>query len=76
MVKMTNDEMLRLACIYAEEDRRAFVDCMAGCTGTEDEALKAETMAFVKKLHAYRVKRWGRTANEANLDGAVTVPIF
>lgn len=72
---MTNDEMLRLACIYAEEDRRNFLDAMAGCKSPEDEALKAETLVFISKLRAYRVKKWGRTKSEAVMDRAVAVPI-
>ena len=57
------DELLRLACIYAEQDREEYLRCQP----TNDphyQDIIAETKAFLKQLHAYRMKRWGPSVFE------------
>jgi len=66
--KRSVSELLRLACIYAEQDRIG----MAHCDGGE-EGKKAAQLA--KEIRAYRLKRWGRTALESDLDGAYSIDI-
>jgi hypothetical protein len=63
---MSVDELTRLAFIYAEQDRRGFAEAWRGA----DEKIVKETMALVKSLRDYRVRRWGRTKFEAAFDGA------
>lgn len=58
---MKIDEMLRLACIYAEQDRAAYLDAWSGCNDDGAEKIKSECRAFIKKVRAYRLKRWGKT---------------
>lgn len=69
MAKMAISEMLRLACIYAVQDREGYLHAIEG---TDDE-LEAETKQFIKELEAYRLKRWGRTELEAAIADAVPV---
>jgi hypothetical protein len=52
--KLPVSELLRLACIYAEQDREAFA--MAVGEGQE----RQEADQFIEQVRAYRRKRWGR----------------
>lgn len=72
---MTEDELLRLACIYAERDQEAFFLAYEHCIDAEGRRMQSQTKAFLKKLRAYRLKRWGRTALEAAMDECVPVSI-
>lgn len=73
MKKYATSELLRLACIYAEQDRLGLIDAYSGCDSPEDEAMKAEWTEYVKQLRAYRLKRWGKTQFEKIVDEADTV---
>lgn len=56
------DELLRLACIFAESDRRSFSACNAKGTPEHKEALE-----LANEIYAYRMKRWGATQFESDL---------
>ena len=64
---MKANELLRLACIYAEQDRQAFIDAY---DHMKDDPEYAKTKKFLEELRAYRKKRWGATALETMLAGA------
>lgn len=66
------DELLRIACIYAERDQQELV---AAYKGMEDEEIVIETKAFLAQLRAYRLKRWGKTRLEDAIAKAESVPI-
>lgn len=70
--KLPVDELLRLACIYAETDQEEHARCIAH---TDDEEDKAKTEAFLKQLRAYRLKRWGKTKLEAAMEKMKPVSI-
>jgi hypothetical protein len=69
MSKLSVNELLRLACLYAERDQEGFIDAMSDLIPDkpgqpEDEDNKAairDAEAFVKQIRAYRLKRWART---------------
>lgn len=65
------DELLRLACIYAEDNAREHLRCIAGT----DEEEEAKTLAFIEQLHAYRMKRWGKTKLDAVREECKPVPV-
>lgn len=69
---MTVSEMLRLACIYAERDQLEFVRCVK----ESDPDVAAETLKFVERLRAYRLKRWGKTKLEKAMDKATAVNVM
>lgn len=62
MASIPHGELLRLACIYAEQDRRGFIDSY-----DKDEPEAIEAAEFLAQLVAYRKKRWGITQLEAML---------
>ena len=66
-------DLLRLACIYAEQDREAFV---AAYEGMEDDPACVEAKEFLERLRAYRRGRWGRTGRDLlnELGGRVEAP--
>jgi hypothetical protein len=68
MKKIPVDELLRLACLYAEQDRESFIDATNG----SDPEYAAEQAEFVRQLRAYRLKRWGKTQSEVMLEGCVS----
>lgn len=72
---MSVSEMLRLACIYAERDQESYLQAWEHCTDAEAQRIKKETAAFIKKLRAYRLKRWGKTQLEAICERAAPVSI-
>jgi hypothetical protein len=68
--KIPVDELLRLACCYAEADREDFAYCHEEGTLEREEA-----MEFVRQIHAYRMKRWGKSQLEAILDRATPIDV-
>ncbi len=54
MKKMPINELLRLACLYAEQDRNGFIDAHSGM---EDEPACVEAVEFLQQLRAYRIRR-------------------
>jgi hypothetical protein len=74
MTTMTVDEMLRLACIYAEQDRRGFLDAIHGDNSPDGIALQEETRDFIVKLHRYRIKKWGKSKLQKAIDAAPLLP--
>jgi hypothetical protein len=67
--KWTVDELTRLAFVHAEDDRRS----MAEAQGDNDYG--RECIELADKMHAYRMKRWGRTQGEADIDGMTLVDV-
>jgi hypothetical protein len=69
---MSTDEMLRLACIYAEQDRDAFVDAYGKDI---KQPVVREAIVFLSQLRAYRKKRWGKTKMEGLMETLVEKPL-
>ena len=69
-MKLTEDELLRLACIYAEQDRRQLVTAYGG---KGPAAKKAKLLA--DQLQKYRLKRWGKTQLESLMAKAKEVSV-
>lgn len=67
---MSEDEMLRLACIYAERDQLELLDAWEHCNDRDGKKVKREIIKFLKKLRAYRSKRWGMTKLEKACEDA------
>lgn len=55
-------ELLRLACLYAEQDREAFIEAHKHMP---DDPACIEAKQFLKRLRAYRRLRWGRAELDA-----------
>lgn len=72
---MSEDEMLRLACIYAESDRTAYLTSWENCNDAAAKRIKRKTLAFLKKISVYRLKRWGKTKLESTCEAATEVRI-
>ena len=66
---MKVDELMRLAFLYAEQDREGYLDAIST---TDNEGEKAETRALINRLRKYRLKRWGRTRHESLMEHAET----
>ena len=66
--KRSVDELLFLACIFAEQDRTGMADCDKGENGQEAAQL-------AKEIRAYRLKRWGHTRLEREMESAERVPL-
>jgi len=64
--KLPVDELLRLACIYAERDQEAYVDATRDCP--DDKEFHDLAEAFVHQIREYRTRRWGRTRLEDCLE--------
>ena len=62
---MKVDDLLRLACIYAESDREALV---AAYSNMPDDPVAIDAREFLRELRAYRKKRWGKTKLERIID--------
>jgi hypothetical protein len=73
MKKLPVSELLRLACIYAERDQQEFAHSIASCDDMEVEQEKVAD--FVTQLREYRLKRWGRTKLEQEMEAMVPVTI-
>jgi len=69
---MTDDELLRQACIYAEYDRQSFADAYSK---DPNNKYKKEAEAFLRQVRAYRKKRWGKTKLEILCDKAEEVDV-
>ncbi len=61
MRKRTVSELTRLAFIYAEQDRLGYADAVR----QSDPEWYTEAMQLVKEMRAYRMKRWGKSRNDA-----------
>lgn len=64
------DELMRLAFLWAEQDRMGFVE--ANHPGTPERATAEHQY---QQLHAYRIKRWGPTQFETDMENATLVEI-
>ena len=64
---MSDDELLRLVFIYAEQDRETFVQSYPA--GSRDPSV-VKARKLVNAIREYRLKRWGRTAYEKMLESA------
>ena len=73
MRKLPIDELLRLACIYAEEYQLEFLRCISNAGKDDSEVIK--TKAFLQQIREYRMRRWGRTQLEAALEKMVPVDV-
>ncbi len=72
--RLSVDQLLRLACVYAEQDRESWLVAMDNCRGMpEDAEAIAKAEAFLAQLRKYRLRRWGKTRLEKALEGAVPV---
>lgn len=72
MKRLKIDELMRLAFVWAEQDRSSFAD--AWPDGSEEQkAARWEQ----NQLREYRLKRWGKTRLEAKIEQAEsrTIPI-
>lgn len=72
--RLTVDELLRLACLYAEQHQLDYAVAIAG-TGDDWDETKAETEQFIKQVRAYRLKRWGKTKLEGAMDNMKPVTV-
>lgn len=73
---MTANDLLRLACIYAERDQQAFARAIANCSKYPGRAKDQKATAkFLKELRAYRIKRWGKTQIEKLVDEMLSVSV-
>lgn len=70
MAKISASELLRLACVYAEQDRESFI---VSYSHMPDDPACQEAMAYLKQLKAYRLKRWGKGVLESELEKAKPV---
>lgn len=68
--KLPVSELLRLACIYAEQDRAGMLRALH-----DGDPEKNEVRAFLKQLRAYRLKRWGKTKLEHFIETATEKPV-
>jgi hypothetical protein len=66
--KLSVGELLRLACIWAEQDREAFIMATAHCESPSDVEAREKAEQFIQQVRAYRRKRWGRTEGDAAID--------
>lgn len=58
-MKIKVDELLRLALIHAESDRRGFAIC-----NDKHSPEYIDAMELADAFYKYRMKRWGRTVGE------------
>lgn len=65
--KLSTSELLRRACLYAEQDRLGMIDAY-GNDDSEEEVRKSK--AFLKQLQTYRLRRWGKTQMEVMAEEA------
>lgn len=54
---MKDSEIVRLACIYAEQDRESFI---AAYEHMQDDPACVEALKYLKALRHYQAKRWGK----------------
>jgi beta-mannanase len=70
MKKMPVDELLRLACIHAEQDLYGLVNAWGA-----DSPEGKEYHELWKHIHNYRMKRWGTTALEFTIDNSKSLTL-
>lgn len=63
--KLSVDELLRLACVYAEQDRQGF---LGACSHMLDDPAAVAAKHYLGQLREYRKKRWGKTELEDRLE--------
>lgn len=66
--RWTVDELTRLAFVHGEDDRRNMAECDNSDYGKEQRRL-------ADAMRAYRIKRWGKTALEADMESAILTPV-
>ncbi len=66
--KLSVSELLRLACIWAEQDREAFIMATGRCDSPSDVEAREKAEQFIEQVRAYRRKRWGRTGGDELID--------
>ncbi len=71
--KLPVDELLRLACVYAERDQDAYADATRDCP--DDKEFRDHAVAFVEQIREYRLRRWGQTRLEKVMEELVPVSI-
>lgn len=71
--KLPVDELLRLACVYAERDQDSYADATRDCP--DDKEFHDQAVEFVKQIRKYRLRRWGRTRLEQCLETLEPVSI-
>lgn len=52
--KLPVSELLRLACLYAIQDRELLIDCYKN----QDEPFVQEQLEYLRQLRAYMRRRW------------------
>lgn len=67
--KYTVDELTRLAFVHAEDDRRSMADAQG------DNEYGREQLELAEAMYRYRMKRWGKTQGEVDLEGCTLVDI-
>jgi hypothetical protein len=73
--KLSEDELLRRACIDAEASQRELLAAWETVSDREGKKFKRELLGFIEQLHAYRMKRWGKTQLEGACDRAIEIPL-
>lgn len=63
------DELIRLAMIYGEQDRRTMSEAAHGLPAGKEAAELAD------EFRAYRMRRWGRTQFEADIADATSISV-
>ena len=64
LVRLPVSELLRRACIYAEQDRSSLIEAMSGLNDSEDREFVNEQKSFLRQLRDYRRKRWGKSGED------------
>jgi len=71
-VKYPVAEILRLACLYAEQDRESLIDAYGDDL---DDPVVLETKNFLRQLRSYRKSRWGQTSFEALVENSKSIDL-
>lgn len=66
------DELLRIACLHAEQDLAGLIDAYAN---DPDDSFCREQAEILSQIQAYRKRRWGRTTLENKMDEMEPVKI-
>ena len=70
--KVSEEELFRLAFLFAEQDRASFVQCYPE-NSRDPYCVKARRL--VKQLREYRLRRWGKTRFETEMETAKTINV-
>jgi bacterioferritin (cytochrome b1) len=65
--KKSVQELIRLALIYAQQDRESYLESIKGC-GADYASDKAETEQLINQFKHLRLKRFGKTRLEAIIE--------